>query len=450
MKYRIIIIIISLLLINTSFAFAYNVIENVPQSAQYSGSLNRNASIDTDSVYYNPAGTALLADGLYFTFNPYIRINSADITVSTDPYGLDYIKMTGSKSFDQSQGGFIKENIISRNRIAAANIIYKKKDIAFFGSYNQINGGKYNFDKGSPYFLYLAAKISAEDSGVTTTNIFSMPLSSLPSVTMTDGMEKVLTHSLTAGFAYNFTSQLSTSLSARYLIMTQESKIRTVSHSIKDITSSFHINGFGQSFGLIGSIDYKISDKINSALHIKWNRKLILNSTLSTDCDLKEIADQKYSSSICIPPSAGFGLNWQPLGWMELDFSADILLNNFTGTDSTDLYNIKLIPDLKISPGFDIGTAITFKIPKDTIISVGYLFTYTGFSKNTYTGNFEELNSNQFAYGSSMKVNKYFSINGSITLISLIDPDKHDSIFYSSADSFIDGVIFNYSCTLKL
>ncbi len=46
-------------------AFAGGIVTNTNQSAQYTRTLNRNASTDLDAVYYNPAGLSRLNNGLY-------------------------------------------------------------------------------------------------------------------------------------------------------------------------------------------------------------------------------------------------------------------------------------------------------------------------------------------------------------------------------------------------
>ena len=48
--------------------FAGGLLTNYNQSAQYIRMLSRNASLDVDGVFYNPAGLVKLDDGWHFSF----------------------------------------------------------------------------------------------------------------------------------------------------------------------------------------------------------------------------------------------------------------------------------------------------------------------------------------------------------------------------------------------
>ncbi len=56
-------------LVVTGSLFAGGLVTNTNQSAQYIRLLSRNASMDIDAVYYNPAGLTKLAPGLHFGIN---------------------------------------------------------------------------------------------------------------------------------------------------------------------------------------------------------------------------------------------------------------------------------------------------------------------------------------------------------------------------------------------
>ena len=49
-----------------SNAYAGGILTNTNQSAQFVRMLSRNASIDLDAVYFNPAGLAQMKNGFYF------------------------------------------------------------------------------------------------------------------------------------------------------------------------------------------------------------------------------------------------------------------------------------------------------------------------------------------------------------------------------------------------
>src|SRR4030042_3795642 len=55
--------------------------EVVNHGAEYCKTLNRNASTDVDATYNNPAGTALMADGLYLYLSNQFVYQPVDIKV---------------------------------------------------------------------------------------------------------------------------------------------------------------------------------------------------------------------------------------------------------------------------------------------------------------------------------------------------------------------------------
>lgn len=61
-------------------AFAGGILTNYNQSAQYVRMLSRNASLDVDAVFYNPAGLIKLEDGWHFSFSSQTLWQTREIT----------------------------------------------------------------------------------------------------------------------------------------------------------------------------------------------------------------------------------------------------------------------------------------------------------------------------------------------------------------------------------
>ncbi|HPF52705.1 MAG TPA: hypothetical protein PK335_14080, partial [Draconibacterium sp.] len=61
-------------------AFAGGILTNYNQSAQYTRMLSRNASLDIDAVFYNPAGLIKLEDGWHFYFSSQTIWQDREIT----------------------------------------------------------------------------------------------------------------------------------------------------------------------------------------------------------------------------------------------------------------------------------------------------------------------------------------------------------------------------------
>ena len=131
----------ALLLVN--LLFAGGLLTNSNQSAQYVRMLSRNASLDIDAVYYNPAALTLLKDGWHFGL--YNQTIFQDKKVNCEfPY-LNHSDYLGKVTVP-----------LYPNFYAA----YKKENWAFsFGLGPVAGGGSAEFKQGLPSFEIPIAKI---------------------------------------------------------------------------------------------------------------------------------------------------------------------------------------------------------------------------------------------------------------------------------------------------
>lgn len=143
------------LLMNT--AFAGGILTNTNQSAQFVRMLSRNASIDLDAVYFNPAGLTQLKNGFYF------GLHNQSITQNR----------TISSEFPLLNDSIYKGKV-SVPVFPTAFAVYKKDNWAFSAGFGPNGGGgsaKYN--TGLPSFEKLISSIpvslSAPTVGIPTT-----------------------------------------------------------------------------------------------------------------------------------------------------------------------------------------------------------------------------------------------------------------------------------------
>lgn len=134
MKKNVVLISVALLLMNT--AFAGGILTNTNQSAQFARMLSRNASIDLDAVYFNPAGLTQLKNGFYFALdNQSIfqtrSINSEFPLLNTHDY----------------------KGTVSAPVFPDAYAVYKMDKWAFSAGFGPNGGGgSAKYDKGLPSF----------------------------------------------------------------------------------------------------------------------------------------------------------------------------------------------------------------------------------------------------------------------------------------------------------
>jgi long-subunit fatty acid transport protein len=132
-------------------AFAGGLLTNSNQSAQFIRMLSRNASVDIDGVYYNPAGLIKLEDGWHFAF--YSQ------TILQD-------KKVDSKFPYLNNGHYVGDVTIPVFPTLFA--VYKKNDWAFsFGLGPNAGGGTTDFDRGLPSFEIPITKVVPGLAGLT-------------------------------------------------------------------------------------------------------------------------------------------------------------------------------------------------------------------------------------------------------------------------------------------
>ena len=145
----------ALLLINT--VFAGGILTNSNQSAQFVRMLSRNASINLDAVYFNPAGLTQMENGFYFGFHNQTILQSKTITSefgqnSTPKYPLLYDKYVGDVQVPVFPTAFA---------------VYKTDNWAFSAGFGpNAGGGSAKYDHGLPSFEKQIARIVPKLSGL--------------------------------------------------------------------------------------------------------------------------------------------------------------------------------------------------------------------------------------------------------------------------------------------
>ncbi len=124
-------------------ATAGGLLTNSSQSAQYVRMLSRNASAQTDAVYYNPAGLTKLADGWHFAMN-----NESFLQNKTVNCGFPLLN-------NSEYNGKITTLVLP-----SAFAVIKTGDWAFSLSFGlNANGGPGNFERGLPSFEIPISKV---------------------------------------------------------------------------------------------------------------------------------------------------------------------------------------------------------------------------------------------------------------------------------------------------
>ncbi len=190
----------------TSLSYAGGIVTNTNQSASFIRMMARDASVDVDAVFFNPAGLTHLEDGFY------IQVNSQTIsqsrTINNSALNKDYVGKT-----------FVPV-------LPTAFLVYKMNNLAFSAGFEVIGGGgSANFPEGLPLFELQLANAAQNDLakfGVTT---YSADMSLTGSSVY---------YGIQAGVSYAINDMISIGVGARYVLANNT----TVGH-LKDIKFNF-------------------------------------------------------------------------------------------------------------------------------------------------------------------------------------------------------------------
>ncbi len=134
---------VAALFLLVNFAFAGGILTNTNQSAQFIRMMSRNASLDIDAVYFNPAGLIKLEDGWHFAF--YSQTIFQDKNVESQFPFLN----------DGTYKGTVKVPVFP-----TAFAVYKKENWAFsLGFGPNAGGGSAEFKDGLPSFEIPISKL---------------------------------------------------------------------------------------------------------------------------------------------------------------------------------------------------------------------------------------------------------------------------------------------------
>ena len=131
-------------------AYSVGLLTNTNQSAQFIRMMSRNASLDVDAVYYNPAGLIKLEDGWHFALYNQTVIQTKTI----------------DSKFPLLNDGYYVGDVFAPI-FPTGFAVYKKDKWAFsFGFGPNAGGGTATFDRGLPSFEIPISKVPAALGGL--------------------------------------------------------------------------------------------------------------------------------------------------------------------------------------------------------------------------------------------------------------------------------------------
>lgn len=389
-------------------AFAGGIKENTNQSAEFCKTLNRNASTDVDAAFFNPAGTAYTADGLYLYLSNQTIFQGVTIE---NGYAL-----ANKDKFEGDKGAPAFPNLY---------ILWKKDNYAVSLGFAPIGGGgSATFDEGLPSFHKQLAGIAGNfyGAGVGTTLSMLRVLAgapALPGATIAglNGVYGTVTgydmiskfsgssafYSGQIGFAYKVIEQLSIGAMYRFIyakssykgLMQPELKgsVNTYIMSKEEVDAELT----GMSHGAVISLSSQPVKDLTLGLRYEWYSIMPMETeakkqSATANAMAPYLADGATSYET-LPMMVAFGVAYKVVGLrIEADFN--YYLNKLAkwGGDAEEDYD----------NGWEAGIGLDYTLPMFPMnIGLGYQYTLDGGNENTRTDLNEGLNSHAIGVGAT-------------------------------------------------
>lgn len=403
-----IIVIIFVIMLQTN-AFSVGLYENTNQSAEFIRTLSRYASTDVDAVYYNPAGTAYLKDGLYCYISNQIIFDKQKIDDSS--LALKYYNI--DSSYKGNAHSYVFPDLY---------IIHKKDRAAVFFHLGVIGrGGIASFNNGQPGINKLAISYTNSYLANSGDNLATIAV---------DQQLQAYSFFLggTVGCAYAINNYYSVGLGVRYIRAFGNTQLTyrflNVSGNVTTwdnllLTGDFRetnidVSNDASCYGFIGGIDITPTPTINIGVKLAYHTTLLVKNNKPDRFEgppgfimmlhMQEGAAQKNT----LPPQASFGIAIMVTPVLQLNASISYFFNKLANWGRDNLGHTAKDYD----NGYDLACAVEYAVYDQLKVSIGYSYTVSGVnSKVRYEGNFgNSLPAHAVGLGGTYSLSEYTDI----------------------------------------
>ena len=265
----------------TSFSavLAGGLVTNTNQSAAFLRNPARDATIELDAVYYNPAGVAFLKKGFHFGLNNQSAFQSRNITATLQPNNFVPPALMENKLY---------EGKIASPVIPSAHFAYVADRWSISSHFGVPGGGgKLDYANGLPMFDVMVRQM-VYGSVFATMSGNGAPPASAAAAAYTMAGEAAVGSSFTGqtflfgwqlGGSYKLSDNLSAYAGAR-LLMAKAKYVGEVSYSLGGDPTILGLNTEQSGFGVapILGLDYKL-ERLNLALKYEFASKVEVENT---------------------------------------------------------------------------------------------------------------------------------------------------------------------------
>ena len=367
--------------------FGAGIYQNQNQSAEFIRTGNRNASTEPDAVYFNPAATAFLKDGIYIYFSNQYITDSREVRNSSKAIQT-FVSYPEYQKYDGEASTLLYPDL---------HMIYKKNDVAAFCSFSIVGAGaSATFNDGLPMFDTLAlGYIAAMAGGFTDIVDYKTDI-------YMEGLQAML--GFTVGGAYKINDYVSVAGGVRFVYFMQEALVTLRWLSVQTITApndrlagpqgaeDFHdmfidMSAAGNSWSLIAGVHVKPMKNMDIGMKFEYHTVLrVTNDTkiMHVPAALEQIEDVKIgldsyrdgaTSNKTMPMVATIGVSYLFFSKLRTEVNFTYFFNKATNW-GTDAYGEDIAG--KFENGYDVGMALEYKIISNLKASTGFTYSVSG------------------------------------------------------------------------
>lgn len=425
-----------LTLCSTSFAFAGGILTNTNQSAHFARMLARDASVQIDAAYTNPAGLVKLEDGFHFSFTNQSAFQTRTITTTFAPFA-GY----GGNATKEFKG------TASAPIIPSIQAAYKKGKWVLSGNIAVTGGGgKATFNNGLPSFESQIAVLP----GVVN-QLGAVVGQVMPGATLTSDQYSVNSYMKGSSFIYG--AQLGGSYEINKMFSVYAGfRLNIVNNgyegNLTDITinPTSNIPALG-SGAMVSATQYFSALSQNAAIPAAYQATLAGLAATTAD----KYLDCSQSGWGVAPI---LGLNFSYLGLnvgMKYEFKTSLNVENNTKVDDTGLFADGVNTPHDIPALFTVGAS--YQITPKLLASVGY---HHFFDSDAKMANDKQKyingGTNEYLFGAEYQIDRMFLISagGQITRYGVTDDYQQDLSFSCNSYSIGFGGAVNVAKNVKI
>jgi len=403
-------------------AMASGYVTNTNQSVQFIRTASRNASLDVDAAYFNPAAAALIDDGFKLQYGHQVIIQKRTTT--------DDLVLLNRHEF---------EGKVFVPAYPTIDAIYKKNKLAFSFHFGPMGGGgSADYENGLASFERMFCAIPTSVSQVGAAMGVGCDKYSVD-INFSGG---AIIYAGQIGAAYSIIDNLSVGIGARlaYQKNKYEGSIKNVMINPKGLmfdgsmisaseffqglaampmlepmkptllyyaaaTAGMEVDATQSGLGItpILSIDYKLGDKFNFAARYEFNTKLELTNKSEAGKDAGGMFKNDSTFRKDIPGILSLGVSYNILPNLRTMLSYTLYFDkqaNFNGKENLFDGNT-----------MDVALGVEFDVTNMLTLSCGYTRTQTGATAEFQSDIDFALSSNSFGLGGKVKVNDKLDVD---------------------------------------